>query len=57
MSPKKFLYGLKQASRAWNARIDGYHHQNGHHGRGMPELMVIIIKTASPNVLMSMPST
>jgi hypothetical protein len=26
---KKALYGLKQVPRAWNARIDGYLHQNG----------------------------
>lgn len=26
---KKVLYGLQQAPRAWNARIDGYLHQNG----------------------------
>jgi hypothetical protein len=26
---KKALYSLKQAPRAWNARIDNYLHQNG----------------------------
>jgi Reverse transcriptase (RNA-dependent DNA polymerase) len=46
---KKWMYGLKQASRAWNIRIDNYFKENGF--KQCPFKTTIYVKTCKDELL------